>query len=1192
MDDSLPIFISYSRANTAFAAELYRELAALGFTLWRDRSEMEGGRDWWAQIQEAIRESETMVLCMSPQALASPIVAKEWRYARQVGTRVIPVLAAAVDFGGVPRWMQRVDWPDLRPGAPERDVVWGRFVRQLQTPYEARRVPFTVPDLPANLVARPRELNALRALLLDGNHGDPVAITTALQGGGGFGKTVLAQALCHDDDIQHAFSDGVLWIEIGQTPDLASLIDDQIRLLTGAGSGLSDINAMSARLGEILADRDVLLVLDDVWNDLHARPFLGKGRAQLITTRSQDVVLRANAINGAVDVNAMQPAEAVQMLVAGLPAPPADLAPFQALADRCDGWALMLKLAGGYLVEAVVLDGRPPLEALADLERRLDRKGFTYLDRRDAADRNRAISASLELSLERLGPEYRHRYLELAIFPEDTDIPLGVIERLWGATAGYDDIDTEDALKPMARLSLFTRFTLQAAQLHDVVRAYLREQVDLPALHHALLDSYALENWADLPPDDLYMWDQLFYHLDEAGRTQQMVETVQDSRYLARKTWLVSATDVEADLVAAVALDEQLSALHRAFSNTVHLLNRCDNFETVGSTIVSRLYDMNHSALLDGLQRPLILPGQYLPDRPHPALIRTLTGHTSWVNCCAFSHDGQMLASGSGDGTARIWNVATGLEQMVLRGHAGRVMGCAFSPTDDRLLATAAEDATLKIWEVTTGRLLHTLTGHTSWVNDCDFSPDGALLASASTDGTVRLWDTTNWATRQVLEGHPDRVLKCAFSPDGSLLASTGLVGALRVWDAASGELRLTVDVGEDVRLYGLAWSSDGRQIATAGSDGMLILWDAMTGAAMQTKVIPNDRLNACAFAPGNDRVALALEARRVAVWRPARPEAVGFMQGHTDRVTDCAFTPDGSLSASAAGDMTLKIWHGDPLLVVDTQPSASIHACAVGTDFGNTLLVGDDHGTLWWVTERGWIRLHDLESTINSLDIAGRAVVCGGRDGSVVLSHGATVTLRESGPAVRAVIFAPDGETIAVGAQGDAITFYAVATGQQSGAIAGKFFVRGLAYSPDGRVLAAALSDGTCLLWQDGQFWDWRAEHERPVTACQFSPDGTILATASADRTLKLWDYRRGALLHTCTGHTDTIYSCAFAPSGGSIITVSRDRTLRLWDVGSGHHRTTFHAEAGFFDCDFHPDGERIAAVGLGGVYWLRIEW
>ncbi|PJF30449.1 MAG: hypothetical protein CUN51_07970 [Candidatus Thermofonsia Clade 1 bacterium] len=109
MPEKRDIFVSYSRANTEFARDLYAKLQSLGFTLWRDRSDMEGGADWWRQIQEAIENVDTMLLILSPAALASEVVAQEWHYARQKGTRVIPVLAQSVDWNAVPRWMKRVD---------------------------------------------------------------------------------------------------------------------------------------------------------------------------------------------------------------------------------------------------------------------------------------------------------------------------------------------------------------------------------------------------------------------------------------------------------------------------------------------------------------------------------------------------------------------------------------------------------------------------------------------------------------------------------------------------------------------------------------------------------------------------------------------------------------------------------------------------------------------------------------------------------------------------------------------------------------------------------------------------------------------------------------------------------------------------------------------------------------------------
>lgn len=310
------VFISYSRRDGKdVAAGLRRRLGECGFSLWQDLADEDGGKAWWRQITDAIDHVEYLVLVVTTAALESNVVRDEWRYARQRGVCVVPVQGQPdLDFSRLPGWMRSVHFVDLQ--VPEQ---WTRMVRTLEGPCQARRVPMMADPPPDDFVARPVEFAELRGRLLDPSTREPVAITATLRGAGGYGKTTLARALCDDDAVQEAFHDGVLWVTLGEDPgDLGAKIEDLTVALSGEPSKLTSLEARRSRFSELLADRTVLVVIDDVWNAAHLQPFLvgGPRCARLITTRNRDTVPSSSQ---EVPVDAMRTAEAVSLLRYGLP---------------------------------------------------------------------------------------------------------------------------------------------------------------------------------------------------------------------------------------------------------------------------------------------------------------------------------------------------------------------------------------------------------------------------------------------------------------------------------------------------------------------------------------------------------------------------------------------------------------------------------------------------------------------------------------------------------------------------------------------------------------------------------------------------------------------------------------------------------------------------------------------------------
>jgi TIR domain/NB-ARC domain len=280
------IFISYSRSDgRAFAEAFEDRLKGEGIHSWRDIKDMSSG-EILPQVLHAIEDAKHLVLILSRRALASDWIKREWSHARMVGKKVSPVLAdPTIKRSDLPPWIRREEIFEI--AEPER---WTQLVRILQGPGETRRAPYMPGDLREGFVPRPVEYNKLKSAVLTARTDKTVAVTTALYGAGGYGKTTLANYLCRDPDVRFEFTDGILRVEIGkERDDVTGLVLDLITKLDPKRQrpGFQDLTTAAEDLAEIIGEGRILLVIDDVWREVQLRPFLrgGPNCVRLVTTR-------------------------------------------------------------------------------------------------------------------------------------------------------------------------------------------------------------------------------------------------------------------------------------------------------------------------------------------------------------------------------------------------------------------------------------------------------------------------------------------------------------------------------------------------------------------------------------------------------------------------------------------------------------------------------------------------------------------------------------------------------------------------------------------------------------------------------------------------------------------------------------------------------------------------------------------
>ncbi len=222
----------------------------------------------------------------------------------------------------------------------------------------------------------------------------------------------------------------------------------------------------------------------------------------------------------------------------------------------------------------------------------------------------------------------------------------------------------------------------------------------------------------------------------------------------------------------------------------------------------------------------------------------------------ATSPSGQYWAAGSRRGEVRVWTEGGQTLHLVWKAHTDTVVALDFSP-DEQTLATGSWDGTIKLWELERGALLWT-GWQAEGIESVAFAPDGHMLASGGNDAVVQLWDATSGTNVRTLACQGGAVFSVAWSPDGRLLASGSSNGDIGLWEMqgthpATCVARLS---GHTSWVRGLAFAPNGTQLASASWDRTVRLWDVESQRCLRTLEGHTDRLHTVAWSPDGRTVA------------------------------------------------------------------------------------------------------------------------------------------------------------------------------------------------------------------------------------------------------------------------------------------------------------------------------------------------
>lgn len=416
-----------------------------------------------------------------------------------------------------------------------------------------------MPPLPGHFVERPQHQQAVLDLLLCQDPEMPgTLVVSAIYGLGGIGKSVLAAALGHNPALQARFPDGILWVTLGQNPDILPLLSGWVQALRDYHFKPISIEVTTTHLRTLLYDKQVLLVVDDVWDAAHLEPFrVGRGQSRvLVTTRSAPIT---DAQRYDLDVMTLEEALTLLANQLGKSLSKSEQPEALAFAEQVGYLPLALELGA-----AQIQDGKSWADLLQTFQQEVVRLGaLDLLSATELAEestrRKYSLIACFNLSLRQLSPKQLRQFAWLGVLPDDVGISRAMTSVLWQVTEPQAGKVLRGLRSKALLLNDVTRSDRRMYRMHDLLHdAAMRllvapveplDEAELPGLglelaaaHRQFLEWYRRqktrhgEQWHTLA-DDGYIHAHLTWHMVQGQWADAVHALLQETTEEGRNGW-------------------------------------------------------------------------------------------------------------------------------------------------------------------------------------------------------------------------------------------------------------------------------------------------------------------------------------------------------------------------------------------------------------------------------------------------------------------------------------------------------------------------------------------------------------------------------------------------------------------------------------------------------------------------------